>query len=85
MNQGSVSISSGAVLANKEARAFLKMQAERTLNVATPTETQESIALVRWMTDHGLVFCHVANERKCSPQEGRIKKAMGPGANPWEE
>jgi hypothetical protein len=43
----------------------------------TPTETQESIALVRWMTDHGLVFCHVANERKCSPQEGRIKKAMG--------
>jgi hypothetical protein len=43
-----------------------------------PTEAQEQAALAQWLDARPhILWCHVANERKCSAREGARLKRLG--------
>jgi hypothetical protein len=42
-----------------------------------PSERTEQLALARWLDLTGALWCHVGNERKCSPMQGAMLKALG--------
>ena len=45
--------------------------------LTVPTETQEAIALARWMRARGLVFIHVPNEGRRSVRQGALLRSIG--------